>query len=147
MHSRKWYRRHWPREVPTDPRFDGYDHRIAELWREGHLAGYLHMLVSQEVERVGPPFRQTLRHAGWATEVHFAWRPSAREPISDYDGDSRYIADEPGLSTLHAEVIVGLVVTWEGTEYEVRWLPPGAPSQSIIDRHFWEYDLDLSKPE
>lgn len=93
LHNNRWYRRHWPREVSRDPRFDGYDHRVAGLWADGHLAGYMYMLVLQTVDLLGPPWRRSLRHAGWYPELHFVFRPGHEEPIGDYDFDSVYASD------------------------------------------------------
>lgn len=147
FHTNRWYRRHWPRDALPDPRFDGYDHRVAGLWADGQLAGYMYMLVLQVVHTVGPPWRRSLRHGRWLPELHFAFRPSPEELIGDYEFDSVYAAEDQTAEHIYQEVILTQTVMWEGKRYDLIWLEGDVETQAIIDRHFWEYDVDLSKPE
>ena len=147
LHNNRWYRRHWPRDIQPDPRFDGYDHRVAGLWADGQLAGYMYMLVLETVQLVGPLWRRSLRLAGWEAELHFAFRPSPDEPIGYYDFDSVYASDDQTLTTIYEETILTQTVTWDGKRYDLLWVEGTDETQRIIDQHFWEYDVDLSKPE
>ena len=47
---------------------------------------------------------------------------------------------------IYAEVVLTQTVTWEGERYDLIWVEGEVETQAIIDRHFWEYDVDLSKP-
>jgi hypothetical protein len=147
LRNKRWYRRHWPRDVAPDPRFDGFDHRVAGLRADGQLAGYVYMLVMQSVQLVGPPWRRSLRHAGWYPELHFAFRPSPEEPIGDYDFESLYASDEQTPMEIYEEAILTRTITWDGKRYDLVWVEGAEETQRIIDQHFWEYDVDLSKPE
>jgi hypothetical protein len=147
FHSNRWYRRHWPRDAEPDPRFDGYDHRIAELWDDAQVAGYMYMLVLQTVQLAGPLWRRTLRHAGWYPEIHFAFRPSPDEPIAGWDFDSMHSWDEETATGIYEQILIPHTVTWDGKKYDLLWVEDPEETQRIIDQHFWEYDVDLSKPE
>lgn len=130
----QWIQEHWPADARRDPRFEGLHGAVAELRQEGDLMGFAMMSVNQ-----------------WATQKWRLWRRRLVSAEDRPDLDLSLFDEKEGFPTswwtmspeeatrMYEECVVRGRLEWEGSVYDLRWLPADEAATVRAER-FWEPD-------